>query len=151
MNNLEVNRPIIKFGAAFLIGVLFTFLLVFLYHSINSSSQINIPTTGSLTLISQIPPSISFVHYEKIISIINYSYNYNKTIYQNLTGTIDRSNISMVPTYENLTLNNIKFGRYIIIIKEIFIYPKLNFTSNFTSSYLTKYIIYIGNGTIINV
>ncbi len=142
-----------------LIAVAIIFLLVgaissyFMLKTTNST-QINneIAHNETVYIISEIPPKIAYLHYQKIILILNKSYNFSKEYVQDFNGTIPSpSNLTLNNTktfYDNITINNVKFGYYtikIMVHETVYAGNGHNHTMNYTI--LDK--IYLGNNTII--
>ncbi len=139
----------------FIIVITFlSILIIFSYFIMSITNNQFTKTTHNNTIfiISEIPPKIDYLHYQKIILITNKSYNYSKEYRQDFYGVIPTpSNFTPNNTrsfHDNITISNIKFGFYTIkIAVNETIYTGVNITHNFNYTIVDK--LYLGNGTVL--
>jgi hypothetical protein len=134
----------------FLLGAITTYLVL----NSHTHSNINSPIlyNGSVYIISPIPPKISYLKFQKIIDISNTSYGYDKKYYQTFNGIIPSlsnfTNVSAENLYDNITIENIRFGFYtikVIVNETLYAGPGHEQSFNYTRIYK----LYLGNGTVI--
>lgn len=118
----------------------------------NNTSFKNQSNNNTIYLISNIPPKISYIRYQKTLIISNKSYGYYKEYVQSFNGVIMSSENITNPNntksiFDNITIKNVRFGYYTIQIN-------INETirNQFNSHQInntTYYKLYLGNNTII--
>ena len=125
---------------------------LYLYES-NINAIFSKPATAEL--ISEFPSRLSYSHYQKTIIIENSSYGYKKKYIQSSNGVYpdakNETNESLMePLYKNITIHNIKFGLYKIIVNtsSSIKTPVSNRTLFVNGS--ETYLIYLGNGTVVS-
>lgn len=148
---MQILKPI---SCKIIIVVLIVTIIALYVSQVNANKIFDEPAT--ITIVSRIPPKISYFSYKKTISVVNSSYGYDKQYIQSFNGVSQTSenstNKSLVsPFYDNITISGIKSGFYKIMTNTSIStkIPQLNKTT--TTNAIVTYYIYLVNGTIIYV